>query len=394
MKCPFYHTCLIGLPIILTVYSCKTPDQDKKNTSQSQDTIVNNSFTLKGQVQGADTGWVYFMKEDTINDKPFGGQTDSAKITKGSFSFTGETEVPYKVTVGIKAVENRRPFFSPVMFIDRGETFITFSAKPLLSAFEAKGSYAQNLFNEFNTNYKKFLDSSNALFAAKMRLKKTAGNISADSLDRASEAVEHSTQSYFLEFAGKYPASIVSAYIINEYLKFYKWDPLVFYRLFTDSIKASYYGRQIELKAASFSRTNIGSVAPDFTIPDANGKPHNLRSLLSTYTLIDFWASWCKPCRAENPFLLKAFNQYKNKGFTIISVSMDNNRQDWLRAIKDDNLPWKQLSDIKGNESPVKLLYGVYGIPRNFLLNEKGQIIAKDLRGEKLGQKLREVIPD
>ena len=131
--------------------------------------------------------------------------------------------------------------------------------------------------------------------------------------------------------------------------------------------------------------------APAFTQNDVNGKPVSLASLKGKYVLVEFWASWCAPCRAGNPNLVKQYQTYKDKGFEIISVSLDNAKQNWLEAIKKDGLPWIQVSDLKGWNNAVGRLYGVRAVPQSFLLDKEGKVIDNTLRDESLNSKLAEI---
>ncbi|MGI4806343.1 MAG: peroxiredoxin family protein, partial [Janthinobacterium lividum] len=134
--------------------------------------------------------------------------------------------------------------------------------------------------------------------------------------------------------------------------------------------------------------------APDFTQNDPEGKPISLSSFKGKYVLLDFWASWCGPCRQENPNVVKVYNQYKNKNFTVLGVSLDrpNGKDAWLKAIKDDGLTWNHVSDLQFWNNQVAKLYSIQSIPGNFLIDPTGKIIAKDLRGEELEQKLAQLI--
>ena len=139
------------------------------------------------------------------------------------------------------------------------------------------------------------------------------------------------------------------------------------------------------------SKFTVGSVAPEIMLPNPEGNTTSLSSLQGKIVLIDFWASWCKPCRMENPNVVRLYNQYKGENFEIFSVSLDRDRAAWLQAIEQDNMDWMHVSDLKFWQSPVVSLYNIKGIPHTLLIDEKGTIIAKNLRGESLAEKLNEL---
>jgi peroxiredoxin len=144
--------------------------------------------------------------------------------------------------------------------------------------------------------------------------------------------------------------------------------------------------------AAQNSAPKVGDMSPDITMPDTEGKPFSLSSLRGKFVLIDFWASWCGPCRGENPNLVKAYNTFKDKNFTILGVSLDEDKKAWLEAIKKDNLTWKQISDLQQWASAAIPLYGFDAIPYNVLIDPQGKIIATSLRGQDLENKLTEIL--
>jgi thiol-disulfide isomerase/thioredoxin len=196
-------------------------------------------------------------------------------------------------------------------------------------------------------------------------------------------------------YVAGHPQSVVTAFLIHQnYILYpdYKMAGELYARL-SDKVKNSLYARRILQYLEADSRTGIGKPAPGFALNDSSGHLLSLSSFKGQYVLIDFWASWCGPCRKENPFLVKAYNRFHAKGLEIISISLDENRQAWLDAILKDSLPWIHLSDTKGFAGPVPDMYGIKAIPRNLLLDTTGRIIAKDLHGEALEKKLEGIFP-
>ena len=164
------------------------------------------------------------------------------------------------------------------------------------------------------------------------------------------------------------------------------------YKNFDKSIENSEYVKIIKERLDIIKKVSIGKLAPDIIMADTNGVPFKLSSLRGKVVLIDFWASWCRPCRGENPNVVAAYNAYKDKGFDILGVSLDQNKASWIKAINDDKLTWHHVSDLKGWKNEAGKMYGVNSIPHSVLLDKRGIIIATDLRGEELLKKLDEII--
>ena len=159
-------------------------------------------------------------------------------------------------------------------------------------------------------------------------------------------------------------------------------------------MKKSYDAQSAQSGAENKSRNDswVGKQAPQFSMPDVNGKNISLSSFKGKYLLVDFWASWCGPCRMENPNVVKAYNEFKNKNFTILGVSLDKEKEPWRQAIQDDKLAWTHVSDLKYWNSAAVEIFQFDGIPFNILLDPQGKIIAQELRGEALENKLKELL--
>jgi len=158
------------------------------------------------------------------------------------------------------------------------------------------------------------------------------------------------------------------------------------------SLNSSIYTQSLKNRVTLLKSVDIGQPAPDFTLSDTTGNPFGLSDIKGGYLLVDFWASWCSPCRAENPNIVKVFKAYNNKGFNILGVSFDTNRDKWIQAIKDDNLTWHHVSDLKGWGNAAGKLYGIMSIPANVLLDPDRKIIAHNLKGEELMKRLEELL--
>ncbi|AYA36844.1 AhpC/TSA family protein [Hymenobacter oligotrophus] len=197
------------------------------------------------------------------------------------------------------------------------------------------------------------------------------------------------------ELITQHPTSFVAAYATVDLSGYTREEALLdsLTNHFAAALPNSRYTLVLLGRQRARQTTAVGKPAPELSLPGPDGKPVALSSLRGRYVLVDFWASWCKPCRQENPAMVKLYQQYKPKGFEVYAVSLDDSRERWLKAIAADQLPWIQVSDLQGFRSPSAEVYDARAVPLTVLLDPQGRVVAKDLRGKQLEQKLAKLFP-
>ena len=195
------------------------------------------------------------------------------------------------------------------------------------------------------------------------------------------------------DFVKNHPNSIVSASVLSIYSSTWgKKKTEELYNFLSEEVKNTTYGKEIQNYINLAVEPTIGDKYVDFKMNDVDGNSLQLSELEGKLILLEFWASWCGPCRAGNPNLVKSYENYKDKGFEIFAVSLDAEKESWEKAIAKDNLPWKHVSDLAGDKNKASIIYGISGIPDNFLINSEGVIVARNVRGDALNNKLKELL--
>ncbi|MDC6367784.1 MULTISPECIES: TlpA disulfide reductase family protein [Flavobacteriaceae] len=376
MKNQLLKTLWIGV-IIITLGSCK-------HEIKKEDAITkkpSNSFTIKGTVKNMTNGQLSlnYQKEN-------GWGNDSITVLDGKFTFKGAVGYPSVALIGIKGTDGYpEPFFLEnnqiTMNIDTSaQNPITIKGSPLHDEY----------VNFKNITAKPFDDKLMALYE---KLDTAENQDEAKLIELEIDELTNKSIELSAKYINENPDSFVAASAI---LDEYSYNPVVnelepLYNNLSDNIKSSVTGAKIKEILEIAKKTSIGSKAMDLTVNDLEGNPITLSELQGKVVFLDFWASWCGPCRAENSTVKKAYAKYKDKGFEIYAVSLDVSKDDWAKAIDEDGLPWIHVSDLKNDNEAAKL-YGVSAIPMNYLLDKNGVIIAKALRGEDLLEKLEEVL--
>lgn len=336
-------------------------------------------FTINGVVKALDTGYVYFGHYDST-----GFTTDSVKIKEHLFSYTGKVSEPEQYYVWLKKSDGN--LLNPLGFFVEDTVMQATISNDSANPTVISGSHTEDLYVKYKQFLKPVTDKMNALDDSYSKASERGDKAAMDSIGKLYDQLEKEQHSTIVSYVDANPASIIGAWSVSKNL-LYDGDVKLIKRLYTEfapAVQQSKYGKTIKKELDIEERMEVGMAAPAFTLNDTNGKPVSLSSFHGKYLLVDFWASWCGPCRQENPNVVKAYNEYKDKNFTILGVSLDENKASWEKAINSDGLAWNHVSDLKGWKNAVALQYGIRAIPSNYLLDPEGKILAHNLRGEAL----------
>jgi thiol-disulfide isomerase/thioredoxin len=305
-----------------------------------------------------------------------------ATVTNGEFEFTGRMP---EVTL-VYLMPMKKNALLAALMLENAHYTITMGTNELVVE---GGGEAQKIWREFND-----LDKSLARKRQQIQAQVQMNPSQEAGLQREFKKIVDKADAEELALLKKYNNSFVAAYVVASKMAQILDDAKLKerYEALGEEARATIYGKQVADELVKLEKVTVGAVAPNFSAPLADGGVLSLHETKAKVKVVDFWASWCLPCRQENVNLIKIYKRYRPKGLEIISVSIDDNKQAWLSAIGQDGCDWKNVSDLKGGQSEIAADYCVKGIPCTFILDGENRIVAKNLRGKDLEKKIDEML--
>ena len=346
-----------------------------------------NDFTINGTTDADDGSKIYILQADQ-NNQPY--IKDSTIIKNSKFKFTGEAATPEISYFQIEGINGY-----VLSIIESGKINANIFKDSITSSL-VSGTKSNNDFNVYRTQTKTLIENINqiaynqqqAIFDNDLEL--------ASKLRKDINRKEQEVMLYEWDFIVKNKDSYMSALLLEVFMvenKVNKDSIIEVFNTFSNRIKISNVGKNIaDLLRQYEDPINVGELAPDFTAPSLDGENITLSENLGKVTLIDFWAAWCRPCRIENPNLVRLYKKYNSSGLQIVGVSLDRTKEQWEKAVSDDNLPWIHVSNLNFWNDPIARQYSIRAIPQSFLLDENGYVIAKNLRGLSLDEKVESAL--
>ena len=361
---------LFSLSYLLFLSSCGSSD---------------NQFELIGNADVSDGTMIYVLQADQ-NNQPY--IKDSTSVQSNSFKFKGISSTPQISYIQVEGVNGY-----VLAILENGDIKADIY-KDSISKSKVYGTKSNDDFIKYKSETKSLVDVMNNISSDAQNARMSGDVVTAMELEKEYNSKEREVMLYEWDFIVDNLDSYMSALLLEVFMienKVNKDSIIDVYESFSNRIKVSDVGKNIADLLSQFEDPiEVGEIAPDFTAPSIDGPDITLSNVLleNKVTLLDFWAAWCRPCRIENPNLVRLHKKYKDAGFDIIGVSLDRTREQWEQAVIDDNLPWTQVSNLNFWNDPVARRYSIRAIPQSYLLNKDGLVMGKNLRGQELEDRI------
>lgn len=367
--------------------------------------VKDGEYLITGTAKGIENGKTIILETQDANGMGLIA-VDTVKVENGKFEIKGKVTEPAFHTIQLEAANGKIPFI-----LETGEIIIEID-KDSIQKSKISGTYNNDEYVKFNEEIKviqkKVMDFQKQNMQAMNTAQQTQDTAVINKLmkeySKIQEEVGTAAKAKYTTYAETHPKSFISALIIQSMVS----DPSMdvkksesLYNSLDESLKNTKPGKAIKTRLAEIKNPAAGAPVPaaadakwrsDFSAPNPDGKVISLKENLGKVTIVDFWASWCGPCRKENPNVVALYKELHSKGLNIIGVSLDKDASKWKEAIAKDKLTWPQVSHLKSWEEPIALQYKVESIPATFILDASGKVVAKDLRGEALRAKVIELL--
>lgn len=366
----------LSLGLLLTLMSC--------NEGKTHGDLV-----VDAEITGVKDGAEVYLAEMGKGNRPI--SLDTAEVKNGKV-ILNLPKVDFQ-TLNVMTINGAN---GNLLFINENEPIeVKVDAENLRDA-EIKGGKANTLFTEYQElmakGNKKMMNATDGMDQEEFQSAETQ-----QQLRELQAQIEEENTKFRKKAIEENPEELTSILIFTDMMRTQMVPQPEMKKLYdglSKQVQETYIGKEIGKELNASKGVAVGSKAPSFSAPTPDGEELALEDALGKYTLVDFWAAWCMPCRKENPNIVKVYEEYHDKGFNVLGVSLDKDRDKWLKAIEDDGLEWAQISNLKFWNDPIAKEYGIRAIPQSYLLDENGKIVAQNLRGPALGKKIKELLEE